>query len=47
MDKKKEKDTGLRGVDVDIANGEKATPKMVEEDVRELNNNPRDNDIDE
>ena len=29
-----------RGVTVDQADDEKVTPKMVKEDVKELNNNP-------
>mgnify|MGYP007107615636 CR=1 FL=1 len=29
-----------RGVAVDQADDEKVTPKMVKEDVKELNNNP-------
>ncbi len=45
MDKKKESE--LRGVDVNIATDDKNTPKMVKDDVRELNNNPRNNDMDE
>lgn len=35
-----------RGVDVGIADGEKVTPGMVRKDVKELNNNPRNGDMD-
>lgn len=45
MDKKKEK--SLPGVEVNIATDDKVTPKMVREETRELNNNPRNNEIDE
>ncbi len=44
MDKKKA--TDYRGVDVNIATDDKDTPKMVKEDTKELNNNPRNNEID-
>lgn len=36
-----------RGVDVNKADNGKETKKLVKEDIRDLNNNPRNNDIDE
>lgn len=36
-----------RGVDVNIADDNKVNPKMVQKDVKELNNNPRNGDMDE
>ncbi len=36
-----------RGVDVNIADDEKVTPGMVKKDVKELNNNPRNDDMNE
>lgn len=35
----------FRGVDVDIADSDKVDPKMVKDDVKELNNNPRNDDM--
>lgn len=35
------------GVDVDIADNEKVSKKLEKNDVKELNNNPRDNNLDE
>lgn len=46
MDTKK-KPTDYRGVDVNIATDDKDTPKMVKDDTCKLNNNPRNNEIDE
>lgn len=34
------------GVATDRADDDKTTPCMVKEDVKELNNNPRNNDMD-
>ncbi|MCM1050795.1 MAG: hypothetical protein NC349_02430 [Paenibacillus sp.] len=34
------------GVEVDKCDNEKVTPKMVKEETKDLNNNPRNNDID-
>ena len=34
------------GVDIDKSVDEKVTPKMVKQETKELNNNPRNNDID-
>ncbi|MDE5650135.1 MAG: hypothetical protein K2G33_07050 [Duncaniella sp.] len=47
MDKKdKTKDEEqYRGVDVNQADGGKVTEKMVKEDTKELNNNPRNDDM--
>lgn len=45
---KDEKDTAAEefpGVAVDIADDEKESAKMVDEEVKELNNNPRNNDL--
>lgn len=44
MDTKKA--TDLPGVDFNIDTDEKDTPKMVEEETRELNNNPRGTAVD-
>ena len=33
------------GAAIDSSDGDKVSPKMVEEDVKQLNNNPRNNDI--
>lgn len=38
-------DNDYRGVDVDKANDDAVSEQMVKEDTRELNNNPRNNDI--
>lgn len=35
----------LPGAATDIADNEKVNPEMVKDDVKELNNNPRDNDL--
>lgn len=35
------------GAATDYADNEKVTPKMVRKDVKELNNNPRNNKLDE
>lgn len=35
----------LPGAATDIADGEKVDPEMVKEEVKELNDNPRDNDL--
>ncbi len=35
----------LPGAAADIADNEKVDPEMVKDDVKELNNNPRDNDL--
>ncbi len=34
-----------RGVDVNKADDDKVTPKMVQNDTKELNNNPRNDDM--
>lgn len=44
-DKQIEKDEQYRGVDVNVADKEKVDPKLVEQEVKELNNNPRNNDL--
>lgn len=36
-----------RGVDINISDDEKVTPEMVKKDVKELNNNPRNEDMNE
>lgn len=33
------------GAAIDSSDGDKVSPKMVAEDVKQLNNNPRNNDI--
>lgn len=33
------------GVDVNVADDNKVDPKMVKEEVKELNNNPRNSDM--
>ena len=33
------------GVETNVADKNKVTPDMVKEDVKELNNNPRNNDV--
>ena len=40
-------DDRYNGVNMDIADRDHLTKKEVEAEVRELNNNPRSNDIDE
>ncbi len=35
----------FRGVAVNIADDNKVTPSMVNKDVKELNNNPRNDDM--
>lgn len=48
MDKKvKPAEKDYRGADVDKADNDKTDARLVKEDVRDLNNNPRDNDLDE
>lgn len=36
-----------RGVDINISDDENVTPEMVKKDVKELNNNPRNEDMNE
>lgn len=36
-----------RGVDVNLSDNDKVTPEMVKKDVKELNNNPRNTDMDD
>lgn len=36
-----------RGVDINISDDEKVTSEMVKKDVKELNNNPRNEDMNE
>lgn len=36
-----------RGVDVNQSDDNKVTPEMVKKDVKELNNNPRNTDMDD
>lgn len=46
---KKEKESALRdnpGAATDAADNDKVCPAAVKEDVKELNNNPRNTDID-
>lgn len=49
MDKKEntkvQDENKYRGVNVDRADDEKVTAKMVREDTKELNNNPRNDDM--
>jgi hypothetical protein len=50
MDKNVHKDVAAkgeqyRGVDINKADNGKVTPKMVKEETKELNNNPRNNDM--
>ncbi len=50
MDKHVHKDVAAkgeqyRGVDINKADNGKVTPKMVKEETKELNNNPRNNDM--
>lgn len=53
MDKKNAPKTAVksadeyRGVDVDVSDDNKVTPKMVKDETRELNNNPRNSDMDD
>lgn len=47
MDKEIKKPTDYVGVDVDRADDNKVDPKMVEQETKELNNNPRNNNLDE
>lgn len=50
MEKNREKEvkgTRYNGVDVDVADDEKVTPAEVRQETRELNDNPRDNSLDE
>ena len=37
----------LPSVEINEADSNKVTPKLVKEETRELNNNPRNNDIDQ
>lgn len=53
MDKKNAQKPGVkpaeeyRGVDVNVSDNDKVTPEMVKKDVKELNNNPRNDDMDD
>lgn len=47
MDKTSKPATDYRGVNVDKADDNKVDPKLVEQETCELNNNPRNNDLDE
>lgn len=48
MDKKDtKKPTDYVGVDINVADDEKTTPRLVKQETKELNNNPRNNDIDQ
>lgn len=48
MDKKQDKASKIYpGVGVDQADHDKTTPRLVKQETKELNNNPRNNDIDE
>ncbi|MBD5313779.1 MAG: hypothetical protein K2G41_12140 [Duncaniella sp.] len=44
-DKQIKKDEQYRGVDVNVADNGKVDPKLVEQETKELNNNPRNNDM--
>ncbi len=53
MDKKNAQKPGVkpaeeyRGVDVNVSDNDKVTPEMVKKDIKELNNNPRNDDMDD
>lgn len=47
MDKKTKPSDEFRGVDINKADDNKVDPHMVKADTRDLNNNPRNNDIDD
>lgn len=47
MEKNTKKDVNTYpGVDTNASNGNKVSPKMVKDEIKELNNNPRVTDID-
>lgn len=48
MDKEVKKDVDrYAGVETNVADNEKVNPEMVNAETRELNDNPRDNNLDE
>ncbi len=48
MDKEVRKDVDVyAGVETNVADNGKVDPKMVKAETRELNDNPRDNNLDE
>lgn len=47
MDKNTKKATNYAGVDINKGDNGKTTPRLVKQEIKELNNNPRNNDLDE